>query len=70
LVRSWAITSLCIIGRLYPEHIRVIVDAASPLVRDRSAAVSKRARRAIELMTIPALAFPKGWIKSGHIHSL
>lgn len=70
MVRSWAITSLCIIARLYPEHIGVIVDAASPLVRDRSAAVSKRARRAIELMTIPALAFPKGWIKSGHIHSL
>lgn len=70
LVRSWAVTSLCIISRLYPEQTEVVVDAATPLVRDRSAAVSKRARRALELMTIPALAFPKGWIKSGHIHSL
>ena len=36
LVRSWAITSLCIISRLYPVHTKLIVEATSPLCRDRS----------------------------------
>ncbi len=69
LVRSWAITSLCIISRLHPEHTPQIVEAISRMRRDRSAAVAKRARRAAELMTIPSLPFPKGWIKSRHIRS-
>jgi HEAT repeat protein len=70
LVRSWAITSLCIISRLHSKHTRAIVEAVSRMKRDRSAAVAKRASRAIELMTIPALPFPKGWIKSRHIRSI
>jgi HEAT repeat protein len=67
LVRSWAITSLCIISRLYPEHTPPIVEAVSQKRRDGSAAVAKRAKKALELMTIPSLPFPKGWIKSRHI---
>lgn len=68
LVRSWAVTSLCIISRLYPELTPGIVEAVSRLSRDPSAAVGKRARRAVEVMTHPGLPFPKGWIKSRHIH--
>jgi siroheme synthase len=69
LVRSWAITSLCIISRLHPEHTPQIVEAVTRMRRDRSAAVAKRARKAVELMTIPSLPFPRGWIKSRHIRS-
>lgn len=69
LVRSWAITSLCIIGRLHPEHAPQIVESFSRMRRDRSAAVAKRARRAVELMTTPTLPFPKGWVKSPRIAS-
>lgn len=69
IVRSWAITSLCIICRLHPGHAPAIVEAVSPLSRDPSAAVAKRARKAVELMTIPSLPLPKGWIKSHHIRS-
>jgi hypothetical protein len=68
LVRSWAVTSLCIISRLYPARTSRIVTAVSRLSRDRSAAVAKRARKAVEIMTVPSLPFPKGWIKSRHIH--
>lgn len=69
LVRSWAITSLCIIGRLYPDRTPALVGAVSRLSGDRSTSVAKRAQKAVEVMTVPSLPFPKGWIKSEHIRS-
>jgi HEAT repeat protein len=68
LVRSWAITSLCVISRLHPAHTATIVEAVARLRRDRSVAVAKRARMAIELMTSPSLPFPRSWIKSPFLH--
>jgi HEAT repeat protein len=69
LVRSWAITSLCIVSRLYPGRTPTIVEAVSRLAHDRSAAVAKRAGKAVELMTLPSQPFPKGWIKCERIRS-
>lgn len=69
IVRSWAITSLCIMSRLHPRHTPAIVEAVSPLSRDRSAAVAKRAKKALELMTIPTIPLPKSWVRSHHIRS-
>ena len=69
LVRSWSITSLCIVSRLHASRTPTIVEAVSRLLGDQSAAVVKRAGRALEVMTVPSLPFPKGWIKSKHIRS-
>lgn len=69
LVRSWAVTSLCIISRLYPDRTSTIVEAVSQLSRDRSPAVAKRAGKAVKVMTVPSLPIPKGWIKSQHIRT-
>ena len=63
-VRSWALTSLCIIGRLSPNRSPRIIRQISALARDPSAAVRKRARRALETLTDPGLPFPKGWAKA------
>jgi HEAT repeat protein len=62
-VRSWALTSLCIIGRLSPNRSPRITREISALTRDPSAAVRKRAGRAVETLTNPGLPFPKGWAK-------
>jgi HEAT repeat protein len=62
-VRSWALTSLCIIGRLSPNRSPRITRQISALTRDPSAAVRKRADRALKTLTDPELPFPKGWAK-------
>jgi HEAT repeat protein len=62
-VRSWALTSLCIIGRLSPNRSPRITRQISALTRDPSTAVRKRADRALKTLTDPGLPFPKGWAK-------
>jgi hypothetical protein len=68
-VRSWALTSLCIIGRLSPNRSPLITRQISALTRDPSAAVRKRARRALETLTNSGLPFPKGWAKGKKVLS-
>jgi HEAT repeat protein len=68
-VRSWALTSLCIIGRLSPNRSPRITRQISALTRDPSAAVRKRALRALETLTDPGLPFPKGWAKGKKVLS-
>jgi len=68
-VRSWALTSLCIIGRLSPHRSPRITRQISALTRDPSAAVRKRARRALETLTNSGLPFPKGWAKGMRVLS-
>jgi HEAT repeat protein len=62
-VRSWALTGLCIIGRMSPNRSPRITRQLSPLTSDPSAAVRKRARRALETLTNSGLPLPKGWAK-------
>jgi HEAT repeat protein len=63
-VRSWAVTSLCIIARQFPSHSRSIAAKIVPLASDSSAAVAKRARTALRLLADPGASLPKTWIKS------
>ena len=68
-VQSWAITSLAIIARLYPEHHPDIVNAIAPLAQAGNAALRKRAVNALNILTDRA-EFPKGWVKSRYVQEL
>jgi HEAT repeat protein len=65
--KSWAIVSLCIIGRMYPQKIDRIVNRISQLQEDNSVAIRSRARKALNILTNPSASFPKGWIKSDRL---
>ncbi len=67
---SWAIASLCILGRKYPVHQEQILQQIVPLQRHRSAAIRSRVKKAIHLLTNDKAAFPPGWVKSEHLRSL
>jgi hypothetical protein len=63
-VRSWAITSLCIIARHFPGQGKSTAAKIAPLASDSSAAVAKRARTALRMLANPRAPLPKSWIKS------
>ena len=65
--RSWAISSLCILGRLEPDSRAVILENLSRAANDSSIAVRTRCRKAIELLTDDSQNFPPGWVKSEHL---
>ena len=69
-VRSWAIVSLCIIARLYPEKNSLIINRIAPLVGDPSAAIRSRARKAMVVLTDREAPFSKGWVKSEKIQAI
>ena len=68
--KSWAIVSLCIIGRIYPQKSDRIVNRISQLQTDSSIAIRSRAGKALNIMTNPSVSFPEGWIKSEMINTL
>ncbi|MGW8224750.1 MAG: hypothetical protein ACWGOY_03415 [Anaerolineales bacterium] len=68
--RSWAMVSLCIIGRRYPQECQRILELIAPFGRDGSAAIRSKARNSMKLLTNPEAAFPKGWIKSVHLQGI
>lgn len=68
-VRSWTITSLCIIAKNYPDHSESIIQRIAPLTSDSSAAVSKRAQTAIRVLSNPDSPLPKTWVKSPHFRN-
>ena len=68
--RSWAIVSLCIIGRRYPRECQKVVDLLVPLGRDESVAIRSKVRNALKVLTDPNARFPKGWIKSEHLQGI
>jgi HEAT repeat protein len=68
--RSWAIVSLCIIGRLYPQQSDRIVNRIAQLQADNSIAIRSRAGKALNILTNPSASFPKGWIKCEMINTL
>ena len=61
---SWAIVSLCIYARLFPEHQAFIVAELSNLLNHPGTAIRTRARKAVQTLSDPTYAFPSGWIKS------
>lgn len=69
-VRSWAIVSLCIIGRKYPGWNAQIVNQVVLLQADVSVAVRSKVRKAVNLLTDETVSFPEGWIKSKRLNTL
>lgn len=69
-VRSWAIVSLCIVGRKYPGKREEIVTHITPLQHDDSIAIKSKVRKAIDLLVNETVPFPKGWVKSRHLESI
>lgn len=63
-VRSWAISGLTITSRDRPRWAHSAVRSISPLTRDPSPAVAKRARTAIRALTDPEFRIPRSWIKT------
>jgi HEAT repeat protein len=68
--RSWAIVSLCIIARKYPEECQGVIELLVPLQADGSIAIRSRVKKAINLLTDFNAQFPKGWIKSEHLQGV
>ena len=66
-VQSWAISSLCVLARLHPEHAAEITQAIADLSNSPSSAVRSRVRKALTILTDPKASFPKGWIKGPQI---
>lgn len=62
--RAWAIASLCIVGRKYPERSPGILEKIAPLMGDSSPAIRTRARKGVQVLSDPQAPFPKGWVKS------
>jgi HEAT repeat protein len=68
--KGWAITSLCILGRRYPEESQRILNEISSLQNDNSIAVRSKVRKAIVLLSDEDAPFVDGWIKSEHLQDL
>jgi HEAT repeat protein len=68
-VKSWAITSLCIIAKNFPDQIDLITKRIARLTCDSSAAVAKRAQTALQVLSDPGAPLPKTWVKSPHIRT-
>ena len=68
--RSWAIASLCIIGRKYPEEGQRILNRLSQLQGDSSIAIRSRTSKALVILTDPNAQFPPGWIKSEQLRDI
>jgi HEAT repeat protein len=67
---SWAITSLCIFGRKYPNRRELFLQKIVVLQSHQSVAIRSKVRKAVELLSNENINFPKGWIKSKHINSI
>jgi HEAT repeat protein len=64
---SWTIVSLCIFARLYPDLQDPIMSKLSELLNHPGTAIRTRAQKAVQTLSNPKQAFPKGWIKSESI---
>jgi hypothetical protein len=64
---SWAIVSLCIIGRKYPRESGRIMNEIAQLEGSASAAIRSRVRKALDVLTNEGASFPKGWVKNEHL---
>jgi HEAT repeat protein len=68
--RSWAIVSLCIVGRKYQQECQRIVNRLSQLQGDQSVAIRSRIKKALIILTEPNAHFPNGWIKSEQLQGI
>jgi len=68
--RAWAISSLCILGRVEASFAGILLDRLSRMANDPSIAIRTRVRKAIPLLSDGSTTFPKGWVKSDFIQEL
>lgn len=64
IVKCWAISGLCFLGRKYPSKNKHILRRLSKLETDTSIAVRHRAATAMKVLLNNHLPMPGGWIKS------
>ena len=64
---SWAIVSLCIIGRKYPAQKERIIPQIAALQGHSSTALQSKVNHAMRLLTDSESPFPAGWVKSDHL---
>jgi HEAT repeat protein len=64
IVRSWAISSLCIIGRRDKRRRRRIIDAIGTLQHDKSVAIRARTAEALRVLRNKKVPLPTGWSKA------
>jgi hypothetical protein len=70
ITQCWAIVSLCILARQYPELVERTITAITPLNRSTSAALRSKVRNALPLLANPRVPLPKGWVKSPRLQHL
>jgi HEAT repeat protein len=63
-VRSWAISSLCIIGRRDKRWRRRIIGSIGALQDDKSIAIRVRAAKALKVLQNESEPLPVGWSKT------
>ncbi len=68
--KSWAIVSLCIIGRKYPQKCPPIINRLSQMQKDRSPAIGSRVKNALIILSDANAPFPRGWIKSQQLQGI
>lgn len=61
---SWAVVSLVLLGRKYPEHNKDILSELSTVGVGDSIALRRKVEQGTALLLDPARAIPPGWIKS------
>lgn len=61
--KIWAISSLCIIAKLYPQYQPRVLGQIAHLEKSPDKSVSSRAKKAQNILT-GDVHFPKGWVKS------
>lgn len=66
-VRSWVISSLCIIAKLYPRRSSEIIGWISAHSQDESTAIRARVRKALNALVALGNPLPSGWLKSERI---
>jgi HEAT repeat protein len=69
-VKSWVISSLCIVGRKYPTQREQIIQGLIPLQKNHSPAVRSRASKATQLLLNDNLPMPAGWVKSSRLKNV
>jgi len=66
-VKSWAIVSLSILGKLYREERGEILEHLSRHQGDPSVAVSSKVRKAARVLSADSEKIPGGWVKSAFV---
>jgi vesicle coat complex subunit len=65
--QSWAIVSLCLVVRQYPQYTEDVISRIASLAQSPSKAIQTKVRMSLPLLTNPETPFPKGWVKSIHL---